>query len=256
MFQSAVAHELISSGHGVEGGVKWHYMFQSAVAHELISSASLNIEVLSAARAFQSAVAHELISSRARSCSRWITSPSFKALSRMSSFPARLPRRKRWWQPGRFKALSRMSSFPARRRKPSHGQLHRFQSAVAHELISSESGSQTVFAARRCCGFKALSRMSSFPAVRCSGRIFYRRSFQSAVAHELISSILAGREIGVALKRFKALSRMSSFPAMAVVNAAAAGEVFQSAVAHELISSSRGIAPSHVSTIVSKRCRA
>ncbi len=63
-------------------------------------------------------------------------------------------------------------------------------------------------------------------------------SFQSAVAHELISnSWPRARTCGGRTPRFKALSRMSSFPTHNGVSATRiAAQAFQSAVAHELIS--------------------
>ncbi len=57
-----------------------------------------------------------------------------------------------------------MSSFPTSDRTPLGRHMRKFQSAVAHELISNfmlfplERRTQT--------GFKALSRMSSFPTVQ------------------------------------------------------------------------------------------
>ncbi len=163
--------------------------------------------------AFQSAVAHELISSQ------WAESgvtslARFKALSRMSSFPAMEAMFPAAGDIG-FKALSRMSSFPA-----------------ATDLASSAAVYE---------GFKALSRMSSFPARFGAGTGGRARTFQSAVAHELISSkrrTLSDNHI--AISRFKALSRMSSFPAVGQLRRHGRRSGFQSAVAHELISSSAG----------------
>ncbi len=86
---------------------------------------------------FQSAVAHELISNDAQRDNRPRIRNSFKALSRMSSFPTELSSF-RWGGKDGFKALSRMSSFPTRPDRLLGGLDQKFQSAVAHELISNQ----------------------------------------------------------------------------------------------------------------------
>ncbi len=109
-----------------------------------------------------------------------------------------------------------------------------FQSAVAHELISNTARTTPTTAMRT--GFKALSRMSSFPTVGVQPHVpvrtcfkalsrmssfptegsnalqFCCRVFQSAVAHELISNERRSATAFLASTGFKALSRMSSFP--------------------------------------------
>ncbi len=88
-------------------------MFQSAVAHELISNFGPQCGSR-ARRKFQSAVAHELISNALQRMAHCDTA-GFKALSRMSSFPTSFSFEiEVWVKDGArgFKALSRMSSFP------------------------------------------------------------------------------------------------------------------------------------------------
>ncbi len=89
-----------------------------------------------------------------------------------------------------------------------------FQSAVAHELISNLD-EVTSINESGVSGFKALSRMSSFPTLEQQhdhdldlGEL----EFQSAVAHELISNASTPMRPAISFSRFKALSRMSSFP--------------------------------------------
>ncbi len=156
----------------------------------------------------------------------------------------------------RFKALSRMSSFPAR--------------------------AWPIPAGTQPTGFKALSRMSSFPAhAALTEARATTPEFQSAVAHELISSAGAVRAARHGFRGFKALSRMSSFPAgfldrvrrhrlgfqSAVAHelissptrsppVSARSWAFQSAVAHELISSKQAVRDLSGFVDVSKRCRA
>ncbi len=86
-----------------------------------------------------------------------------------------------------FKALSRMSSFPT---------------TWCRSPGSSWSS------------FKALSRMSSFPTGTPTMRVAPTASFQSAVAHELISNSPPSRSSATRSACFKALSRMSSFPTL------------------------------------------
>ncbi len=155
---------------------------------------------------------------------------SFKALSRMSSFPAHIRARADPHDMQRFKALSRMSSFPAHDSQQVPAGSRGFQSAVAHELISSTPEAQA--SAELAERFKALSRMSSFPAI-------------GLIDHAI------SRCVG-----FKALSRMSSFPAICLATRPAGPPGFQSAVAHELISSEIGCRLEGGQQIVSKRCRA
>ncbi len=149
----------------------------------------------------------------------------------MSSFPtlSRGPWRASGWT--RFKALSRMSSFPTRSNWPHECTITTFQSAVAHELISNRTGN-------------VLSKSSP--------------TFQSAVAHELISNLLGKNMAKKRGEGFKALSRMSSFPT--IPNKRFAGwieNMFQSAVAHELISNLALLGFSKKFSVrVSKRCRA
>ncbi len=86
-----------------------------------------------------------------------------------------------------------------------------FQSAVAHELISNKQWAR--MQDKRAEGFKALSRMSSFPTGLVPDSAFAGlQLFQSAVAHELISNQRQKRRCHEHQIRFKALSRMSSFP--------------------------------------------
>ncbi len=134
-FQSAVAHELISNAVDVREVRHEARRFQSAVAHELISNKDL-LPPLAVGRRFQSAVAHELISNRYCRHGDGRLPVCFKALSRMSSFPTRRNNDLQRELQG-FKALSRMSSFPtATISQKSTVSLSKFQSAVAHELIS------------------------------------------------------------------------------------------------------------------------
>ncbi len=92
-------------------------------------------------------------------------------------------------------------------------QIPGFQSAVAHELISNAyRDNLEAFAVE---GFKALSRMSSFPT-------------------DYVFLLVQSKD------GFKALSRMSSFPTHhRVARVRATLFLFQSAVAHELISNPR-----------------
>ncbi len=111
VFQSAVAHELISNPHrnpearpaqpcfkalsrmssfptrGEQRCNACGESFQSAVAHELISNPFAEDEEAVAIKVFQSAVAHELISNSAKAARAAKAYKGFKALSRMSSFP-------------------------------------------------------------------------------------------------------------------------------------------------------------------------
>ncbi len=62
-------------------------------------------------------------------------------------------------------------------------------------------------------GFKALSRMSSSPtSTEPSSSASSAVSFQSAVAHELLSDLERSWKYKEAFEGFKALSRMSSSP--------------------------------------------
>ncbi len=122
--------------------------------------------------------------------------------------------------------------------KPRFFMSYMFQSAVAHELISNPA--RAAASKGGCSSFKALSRMSSFPTLGSCSNSLGSSSFQSAVAHELISNKRAPRRhASTPCTSFKALSRMSSFPTSLRRTVAALTAGFQSAVAHELISNDR-----------------
>ncbi len=74
------------------------------------------------------------------------------------------------------------------------------------------------FSMVQLAGFKALSRMSSFPTAERSSRRRKSHPFQSAVAHELISNLIAQCHLRNEERSFKALSRMSSFPTQVIVH--------------------------------------
>ncbi len=134
--------------------------FQSAVAHELISNIETE-DVANATSSFQSAVAHELISNVLRQHPLRRGLASFKALSRMSSFPTlrakRLAQQRAEFQSAVAHELISNSWNPGRCSRCGG----EFQSAVAHELISNRPNRSGLIMDKK--GFKALSRMSSFP---------------------------------------------------------------------------------------------
>ncbi len=107
-------------------------------------------------------------------------------------------------------------------------------------------------------GFKALSRMSSFPTGELAARPdIWGPGFKAL--SRMSSFPTAGRADALRIGRmcFKALSRMSSFPTQDVVKIELTLPWFQSAVAHELISNVREKQASLLAGgWVSKRCRA
>ncbi len=139
---------------------------------------------------------------------------------------------------------------PSTTQQPSDGP---FQSAVAHELISNSE--RWIKPLERSC-FKALSRMSSFPTVGLPEREEGVTLFQSAVAHELISNNEIFENAVVVLIEFQsavAHELISNFEAAEELKRAIE---FQSAVAHELISNTISTPTTLSNLSVSKRCRA